>query len=251
MYLELQANWTPFNAERSSIFEWFSSIYADVISKDLFAFYCSDEMGQLLDFFVGLGFNKEVARVIKALEAMDGSDKARVALAEDFKTLFLTKKTDTVPPLASLYLEPEDISFLHNNLPLSVFLEHNKLPLNPEFDEATDHISVYLAAISAWCLAVVDEKDPKIMESVAQVQGMYLEVSLLSWIEEWQDSVQQIEGTNFDFYQSIASLLHAFIELDAYVLTYEQDADYEDIELLDDEDAEGNGGDDEGDRTLH
>ena len=116
MYLELQANWTPFNAERSSIFEWFSSIYADVISKDLFAFYCSDEMGQLLDFFVGLGFNKEVARVIKALEAMDGSDKARVALAEDFKTLFLTKKTDTVPPLASLYLEPEDISFLHNNL---------------------------------------------------------------------------------------------------------------------------------------
>jgi hypothetical protein len=34
-------------------------------------------------------------------------------------------------------------------------------------------------------------------------------------------------------------------------LTYEQDADYEDIELLDDEDAEGNGGDDEGARTLH
>ena len=52
MYQELQANWTPFNAERSSIFEWFSSIYADVISKDLFSFYCSDEMSQLLDFFV-------------------------------------------------------------------------------------------------------------------------------------------------------------------------------------------------------
>ena len=138
MYQELQANWTPFNAERSSIFEWFSSIFADVINKDLFAFYCSDEMEQLLDFFVGLGFNKEVERVSNALKAMDGSDEARVALAEDFKTLFLTKKTETVPPLASLYLDQEDIDFLQNNLPLSVFLEHNKLPLNPEFDGAAD-----------------------------------------------------------------------------------------------------------------
>ncbi len=242
MYQELQANWTPFNTERSSIFEWFSSIYADVISKDLFSFYCSDEMSQLLDFFVGLGFNEEVVRVSKALEAMDGSDEARIALAEDFKMLFLTKKSATVPPLASLYLAQEDINFLQNNLPLSIFLEHNKLPLNPEFNEATDHISVYLAAISAWCLAVVDEQDSNVMESVAQVQGMYLEVSLLSWVEEWQDRVQQIEGTNFDFYQSIASLLHAFVELDAYVLTFEQEDDVEDSELMGDKDSE---------RTLH
>ncbi len=243
MYQELQANWTPFNAERSSIFEWFSSVFADVISKDLFAFYCSDEMDQLLDFFVGLGFNKEVERVSNALKAMDDSDEARVALAEDFKTLFLTKKTETVPPLASLYLDQEDIDFLQNNLPLSVFLEHNKLPLNPEFGGAVDHISVYLAAISAWCLAVVDEQDTKIMESVAQVQGMYLEVSLLSWTEEWQDGIQQIEGTNFDFYQSIAALLYAFVKLDAHVLTYESETDYEDIELVE--------GDTDSDRTLH
>jgi TorA maturation chaperone TorD len=227
MYPELQANWAPFNAERSSIFEWFSSVYADVISKDLFEFYCSDEMSGLLDFFVGLGFADEVARVVKALGELDGSEKARIALAEDFKTLFLTKKTQAVPPLASNYLLKEDIDFLRNNLPLSVFLEHNKLPLNPAFNDAEDHISVYLAAISAWCLAVVDEKKANIMNSVAQVQGMYLEASLLSWLDEWEEAVQASEGTNYDFYQSVASLLRAFVELDAFVLTYEEGDDQE------------------------
>ena len=235
MYPELQANWAPFNAERSSIFEWFSSVYADVISKDLFEFYCSDEMSGLLDFFVGLGFADEVARVVKALGELDGSEKARIALAEDFKTLFLTKKTQAVPPLASNYLLKEDIDFLRNNLPLSVFLEHNKLPLNPAFNDAEDHISVYLAAISAWCLAVVDEKKANIMNSVAQVQGMYLEASLLSWIDEWEEAVQESEGTNYDFYQSVASLLRAFVELDAFVLTYEEGDDQEEPIDTDDE----------------
>ena len=235
MYPELQANWAPFNAERSSIFEWFSSVYADVISKDLFEFYCSDEMGGLLDFFVGLGFADEVARVVKAIEEMDGSEKARIALAEDFKTLFLTKKTQAVPPLASNYLLKEDIDFLRNNLPLSVFLEHNKLPLNPAFNEAEDNISVYLAAISAWCFAVVYEKKANIINSVAQVQGMYLEASLLSWIDEWEEAVQESEGTNYDFYQSVASLLRAFVELDAFVLTYEEGDDQEEPIDTDDE----------------
>ncbi|NLJ50904.1 MAG: hypothetical protein GX342_01985 [Alcaligenaceae bacterium] len=235
MYPELQANWAPFNAERSSIFEWFSSVYADVISKDLFEFYCSDEMSGLLDFFVGLGFADEVARVVKALGELDGSEKARIALAEDFKTLFLTKKTQAVPPLASNYLLKEDIDFLRNNLPLSVFLEHNKLPLNPAFNDAEDHISVYLAAISAWCLAVVDEKKANIMNSVAQVQGMYLEASLLSWLDEWEEAVQASEGTNYDFYQSVASLLRAFVELDAFVLTYEEGDDQEEPIDTDDE----------------
>ena len=235
MYPELQANWAPFNAERSSIFEWFSSVYADVISKDLFEFYCSDEMSGLLDFFVGLGFADEVARVVKALGELDGSEKARIALAEDFKTLFLTKKTQAVPPLASNYLLKEDIDFLRNNLPLSVFLEHNKLPLNPAFNDAEDHISVYLAAFSAWCLAVVDEKKANIMNSVAQVQGMYLEASLLSWLDEWEEAVQASEGTNYDFYQSVASLLRAFVELDAFVLTYEEGDDQEEPIDTDDE----------------
>lgn len=235
MYPELQANWAPFNAERSSIFEWFSSVYADVISKDLFEFYCSDEMSGLLDFFVGLGFADEVARVVKALGELDGSEKARIALAEDFKTLFLTKKTQAVPPLASNYLLKEDIDFLRNNLPLSVFLEHNKLPLNLAFNDAEDHISVYLAAISAWCLAVVDEKKANIMNSVAQVQGMYLEASLLSWLDEWEEAVQASEGTNYDFYQSVASLLRAFVELDAFVLTYEEGDDQEEPIDTDDE----------------
>lgn len=241
MYPEIQANWTPFNAERSSIFEWFSSIYADVVSQELFDFYCSEEMIGLLDFFVGLGFADEVTRVIKAIEAMDGSEKHRIALAEDFKTLFLTKKAETVPPLASAYLATEDIEFLRNNLPLSVFLQHNKLPLNPDFNEAEDHISVYLAAISAWCLAVVDETDPNIMKSVAQVQGMYLEASLLSWLDEWEQEVNEIEGTHFDFYQSITSLLYAFVELDAYVLSYEEGQ--EDEQWLADTEPGG--------RTLH
>ena len=66
-------------------------------------------MSGLLDFFVGLGFADEVARVVKALGELDGSEKARIALAEDFKTLFLTKKTQAVPPLASNYLLKEDI----------------------------------------------------------------------------------------------------------------------------------------------
>lgn len=241
MYPEIQANWTPFNAERSSIFEWFSSIYADVISKDLFDFYCSEDMNNLLDFFVGLGFAQEVDRVIAAIDEMDGSEESRIALAEDFKTLFLTKKTSTAAPLASIYLSQEDIDFLNNNLPLSAFLEHNKLPLNPEFNEAVDHISVYLAAISAWCLAVVDEKEPSIMESVAQVQGMYLEVSMLSWINDWEAELQDIEGTNFDFYQAIANLLCSFVELDAYVLTYEEGKEDGDWEI-----ATG-----PADRTLH
>lgn len=246
MYPEIKANWTPFNAERSSIFEWFSSVYADVITSDLFDFYCSDEMKQLLDFFIGLGFTQEVARVIKALEKMDGSKKARVDLAEDFKILFLTKKSKTVPPLASIYLIPEDLSFLHDNLPLSAFLAHNKLPLNPEFNEAEDHISVYLAAISAWCLAVVDEQDPSIMESVAQVQGMYLEVSLLSWLDEWEESMQEVKGTNFDFYQSISTLLKSFVELDAYVLTYEEGDGGDE-----DDGAELSIDEQDGDVTLH
>lgn len=242
MYPEIQANWTPFNAERSSIFEWFSSVYADVIAQDLFEFYCSEEMSKLLDFFVGLGFGEEVERVVKAVEQMDGSKESHVALAEDFKTLFLTKKTATVPPLASTYLDAEDIDFLHGNLPLSVFLEHNTLPLNPVFEGATDHISVYLAAISAWCLAVVDETDPKIMESVAQVQGMYLEVSMLSWLEDWNNELQEIPGTHFDFYQSISNLLLAFVELDVHVLTYDENDEHEDAELV---------SDDGSDRTLH
>ncbi|MDO5666899.1 MAG: molecular chaperone TorD family protein [Alcaligenaceae bacterium] len=223
MYPEMQANWTPFNAERSSIFEWFSSIYADVITKDLFNFYCSEDMSVLLDFFVGLGFAEEVTRVVEAIDEMDGSEEARVALAEDFKTLFLTKKTPTAPPLASIYLSSEDIDFLRSNLPLSAFLEQNKLPLNPLFSDAEDHLSVYLAAISAWCLAVIDEQDPVIMESIAQVQGMYMEVSMLSWINDWEAELHEIEGTNFDFYQSITSLLCSFIELDTFVLTHERE----------------------------
>lgn len=223
MYPEMQANWTPFNAERSSIFEWFASIYADVITKDLFDFYCSEDMNSLLDFFVGLGFIEEVGRVVEAIDEIDGSEASRIALAEDFKTLFLTKKSPTAPPLASIYLSQDDIDFLNKNLPLSAFLEHNKLPLNPAFNDAEDHISVYLAAISAWCLAVVDEKDPAIMESIAQVQGMYLEVAMLSWINDWERVLHDVEGTHFDFYQAISSLLCSFIELDALVLNYDQE----------------------------
>lgn len=228
---EMQESWAPFNAERSSIFEWFSSVYADVISKDLFEFYCSDDMAQLMDFFVGLGFNDEVARVVKAINAMDGSEESWVALAEDFKTLFLTKQTRTAPPLSSRYLEQEDLSFLHSNPPISLFLRNYKLPLNPEFGEVDDHISVYLAAISAWCLVAVDEKDPDAMDSIAQIQGMFLEAAFLTWLEDWQRDLEAIEGTNYDFYQSLSALMAAFIEIDALALCYEPNEDEDGLEI--------------------
>ena len=64
---------------------------------------------------------------------------------------------------------------------------------------------------------------------------MYLEASLLSWLDEWEEAVQASEGTNYDFYQSVASLLRAFVELDAFVLTYEEGDDQEEPIDTDDE----------------
>ncbi|WP_432786177.1 Chaperone protein TorD [Oligella sp. MSHR50489EDL] len=212
----LRINWQSIHETRTIIYQWFSRVFADVMSPGLLAFSRDDWIPVLLKSLDSVKFAKEIDSMKSALEALKTTKDAESVLAEDFKALFLGENGRHNRPLASLYLPRKKLATLHSIRPLSVFLKGWQVPLHPAFEGMDDHLSVYLAALATWSLVLVEDVEPKELERHFDVQCSWFDIALASWVFDWLDRLLDAEGTHSNFYQSFAAIMCAFMHEDDY-----------------------------------
>ena len=209
------AEWRFASTQRAGLYGWFSRLYAQEVTDELFRSHFADGGFAPFAGLAELGLAAEVQRLDAAVAALRAEQLPRLELAADFAQLFLLDGTTSALPYASAYAGKDAASPLYGaaEARMREFLTARKLAIQADFREPADHLAVALAVMAE--VAEVAEKDSGASDlpTAAATQADFLRTALLDWLPHFVARCQQARP-RFDVYPALAALLLGFVRAD-------------------------------------
>lgn len=222
----LTAMWRLIFSRRATIYQWFSGLFAEELSKTQFVAYQNGEANEWLAIFEQIDLGDELLRLRKAITEWQTKELEPIDLRADFTELFLLDQQTAAIPYASFYLEEGGQLYGEMEAKMRYFLAENHLQMHADFKEPADHVAVYLALMGAWSENAVNnqqntaknsQESQQVIYSVANEQHNFLQQAVLNWLPKFEQKTQRV-AVDSDFYAALTTLLLAFIEADANYL---------------------------------
>jgi TorA-specific chaperone len=210
------AEWQFASTQRAALYGWFSRLYAQEVSEEMFRSHFADGNFTPFTGLAELGLAAEVQRFDAAIAALRAEQLPRLELAADFAQLFLLDGKTSALPYASAYEGKDSASPLYGAAEARMrdFLAARKLAIQADFREPADHLAVPLAVMAD--LVQKDSSGNDITRAAA-TQADFLRTALLDWLPHFVARCQQARP-RFDVYPALAALLLGFVRADAAFL---------------------------------
>lgn len=210
------AEWQLASAQRAGLYGWFSRLYAEEVSEDMYRRHFAEGGFASFAGLTELGLATEVQRLDAAIATVRTEQLPRLELAADFAQLFLLDDKTSALPYASAYEGKDAASPLYGAAEARMrdFLAARALALQADFREPADHLAVPLALMAdlAETNAAIDD-----FASAAIAQADFLRTALLNWLPRFVERCQQARPQS-DLYPALAVLLLGFVRADALFL---------------------------------
>lgn len=223
------AQWQFASAQRAALYGWFSRLYAQEVSKDLYLSHFADGGFAPLAGLAELGLEAEVQRLDAAIATLRAEQLPRLELAADFAQLFLLDGKTSALPYASAYEGKDAASPLYGAAEARMrgFLAARALALQADFREPADHLAVPLALMAELAERAATAPAPSnqtptgattdTITSAARAQADFLRTAVLDWLPRFVERCQQARP-RFDVYPALATLLLGFVRADVLFL---------------------------------
>ena len=210
------AEWQFASTQRAGLYGWFSRLYAEEVSDEMFRSHFTDGGFAPFAGLAELGLGAEVQRLDAAIAALRAEALPRLELAADFAQLFLLDGKTSALPYASAYEGKEAASPLYGAAEARMrdFLAARALAIQAGFREPADHLAVPLALMAE--LAGKDAAAGDI-PAAAAAQAGFIHAGLVDWLPRFVERCQQARP-RFDVYPALAALLLGFVRADAAFL---------------------------------
>ena len=144
------AEWQFASTQRAGLYGWFSRLYAEEVSDEMFRSHFADGGFAPFAGLAELGLGAEVQRLDAAIAALRAEALPRLELAADFAQLFLLDGKTSALPYASAYEGKEAASPLYGAAEARMrdFLAARALAIQAGFREPADHLAVPLALMA-------------------------------------------------------------------------------------------------------
>ena len=210
------AEWQFASTQRAGLYGWFSRLYAEEVSDEMFRSHFADGGFAPFAGLAELGLGAEVQRLDAAIAALRAEALPRLELAADFAQLFLLDGKTSALPYASAYEGKDAASPLYGAAEARMrdFLAARALAIQADFREPADHLAVPLALMAE--LAGKDAAAGDI-PAAAAAQAGFIHAGLVDWLPRFVERCQQARP-RFDVYPALAALLLGFVRADAAFL---------------------------------
>ena len=210
------AEWRFASTRRAGLYAWFSRLYAQEVSENLYRSHFADGGFAPFAGLAELGLDAEVQRLDAALAALRAEQLPRLELAADYAQLFLLDGKTSALPYASAYEGEDAGSPLYGAAEVRMrgFLAERNLAIQADFREPADHLAVPLALLAE--LAEKDATRDDIAQAAAAQAG-FLRTAVLDWLPHFVARCQQARP-RFDVYPALAALLLGFARADLLFL---------------------------------
>ena len=210
------AEWQFASTQRAGLYGWFSRLYAEEVSDEMFRSHFADGGFAPFAGLAELGLGAEVQRLDAAIAALRAEALPRLELAADFAQLFLLDGKTSALPYASAYEGKDSASPLFGAAEARMrdFLAARELAIQADFREPADHLAVPLALMAE--LAGKDAAAEDI-PAAAAAQAGFIHAGLVDWLPRFVERCQQARP-RFDVYPALAALLLGFVRADAAFL---------------------------------
>ena len=210
------AEWQFASTQRAGLYGWFSRLYAEEVSDEMFRSHFADGGFAPFAGLAELGLGAEVQRLDAAIAALRAEQLPRLELAADFAQLFLLDGKTSALPYASAYAGTDSASPLFGTAEARMrdFLAARELAIQADFREPADHLAVPLALMAELAGAASSAED---IPTAAATQADFLRTALLDWLPRFVERCQQARP-RFDVYPALAALLLGFVRADVTFL---------------------------------
>jgi TorA-specific chaperone len=210
------AEWQFASTQRAGLYGWFSRLYAEEVSDEMFRSHFADGAFAPFAGLAELGLGAEVQGLDAAIAALRAEALPRLELAADFAQLFLLDGKTSALPYASAYEGKDAASPLYGaaEARMREFLAARALAIQADFREPADHLAVPLAVMAE--LAGKDASAEDIAMAAA-AQASFIRSAVLEWLPHFVARCQQARP-RFDVYPALAALLLGFVRADAAFL---------------------------------
>jgi TorA-specific chaperone len=210
------AEWQFASTQRAGLYGWFSRLYAEEVSDEMFRSHFADGGFAPFAGLAELGLGAEVQGLDAAVAALRAEALPRLELAADFAQLFLLDGKTSALPYASAYEGKDTASPLYGAAEARMrdFLAAHALAIQADFREPADHLAVPLALIAE--LAETDAATADVATAAA-AQASFIRSAVLEWLPHFVARCQQARP-RFDVYPALAALLLGFVRADAAFL---------------------------------
>ena len=210
------AEWQFASTQRAGLYGWFSRLYAEEVSDEMFRSHFADGGFAPFAGLAELGLGAEVQRLDAAIAALRAEALPRLELAADFAQLFLLDGKTSALPYASAYEGKDTASPLYGAAEARMrdLLAARALAIQADFREPADHLAVPLALMAE--LAGKDAAAGDI-PAAAAAKVAFIRAALLDWLPRFVERCQQARP-RFDVYPALAALLLGFVRADAAFL---------------------------------
>ena len=210
------AEWQFASTQRAGLYGWFSRLYAEEVSDEMFRSHFADGGFAPFAGLAELGLKAEVQRLDAAIATLRAEQLPRLELAADFAQLFLLDGKTSALPYASAYAGTDSASPLFGAAEARMrdFLAARELAIQADFREPADHLAVPLALMAE--LAGKDAAAGDI-PAAAAAQAGFIHAGLVDWLPRFVERCQQARP-RFDVYPALAALLLGFVRADTAFL---------------------------------
>ena len=200
------AEWQFAGTQRAGLYGWFSRLYAEEVSDEMFRSHFADGGFAPFAGLAELSLEAEVQRLDAAIATLRAEQLPRLELAADFAQLFLLDGKTSALPYASAYAGTDSASPLFGAAEARMrdFLAASGLSIQADFREPADHLAVPLALMAELAGAASSAEDiPR--------------TAVLDWLPRFVERCQQARP-RFDVYPALAALLLGFVRADVAFL---------------------------------
>lgn len=205
------------HAARAQIYQWFSQQFLTELSEEPWRALSQDQLAPFFELLAENGLKAEVQAYTEAVQQLHQryGDQARVRLASDFTHAFLLSGRDSALPYASAY-EADADGQLYGvaTQVMKQFLQDSGLSVTSDFNEPEDHLSVYLAVLSA----MAAQFSAPLAQTQLEQQLDFMNQAVLPWLPQFVAAVQKV-SLHGEVYPCLAQLLLAYMHQDQRLLT--------------------------------
>ncbi|MCL6417195.1 molecular chaperone TorD [Aestuariirhabdus sp. Z084] len=203
----------PTMETRAALYWWFSSLFSQELSETQWRALSGHEGEQLLgELAQDESLSVSAEQLKQAIVQIATHPNARLELAADFATLFLTDGKASAPPYASYYLSKDKLLYQQPHQDMLALLNEHQVRLDAHFKEPADHLAIVLDLLGNLALKA---SRCKTIETEKRQQKQIICDHLLSWLPRWNQDCQRSQSDDKpSLYPALAQLLNDFLQAD-------------------------------------
>ena len=157
-----------------------------------------------------------IADFIKSLPNLSESKLNKIQ--EEYQRIFIGTIPSSPFPWSSVYLNGDGTIFNESTLKVREFYRQWGVELDSDYKEPDDHIGLELEFVALLTKRLLDceQNDEAKLLRLMKAQKEFLEVYLISWVEEFANKLVQSTETNF--YKGLALFMPNYLRMDLDLL---------------------------------